>query len=97
MQPLQQTPAASPIGQLAVCADVGGTFTDCLVTWTDHAGAQNTGSIKVLSTGLVRCSVAGSADSATIQIKIPDELIGGQFGGQPSRRLPDDFFRTAKF
>lgn len=97
MQSLQQTPAASPIGQLAVCADVGGTFTDCLVTWTDHAGAQNTGCIKVLSTGLVRCSVADSGDSATIQIKIPDELIGGQFDGQPSRRLPDDFFRTAKF
>ncbi|MCS7469926.1 hydantoinase B/oxoprolinase family protein [Stieleria sp. ICT_E10.1] len=77
---------------LSVCADVGGTFTDCLAVWTDHSGASHSGCIKVLSTGLIRCRVTDVPDEMTVRIQIPDELLGGLAAG----RLPDDFFRSAK-
>ncbi|WP_182866180.1 hydantoinase B/oxoprolinase family protein [Rhodopirellula sp. JC639] len=77
---------------LSVCADVGGTFTDCLAVWTDPSGTSHSGCIKVLSTGLIRCRVVDAPDRATLRIQIPDELLGGLSG----RRLPDHFFRSAK-
>ncbi|MCA9138614.1 MAG: hydantoinase/oxoprolinase family protein, partial [Planctomycetales bacterium] len=76
---------------LFVCADVGGTFTDCLATWND-AGDVHTGCIKVLSTGQIRCNVTSTPKDATVQIEIPAELMGGLSG----RKLPDNFFRSAK-
>ncbi|OYP37641.1 hydantoinase B/oxoprolinase family protein [Rhodopirellula sp. MGV] len=81
---------------LFVCADVGGTFTDCIVV---QAGNANPGpeatpdlrSIKVLSTGLIRCEgTLGPDDNATLTL--PDELLCGL----PGHRLPDRFFAGAK-
>jgi 5-oxoprolinase (ATP-hydrolysing) len=74
--------------QLFVCADVGGTFTDCLATWADETGEDHTGCIKVLSTGLIRCQVTRILDHSRLQIEIPKELLGGLPGG----RLPEEFF-----
>lgn len=76
---------------LFVCADVGGTFTDCLAAWHD-AGDVHTGCIKVLSTGQIRCNVTAAANDATLQVEIPAELLGGLSG----QCLPDHFFRSAK-
>lgn len=76
---------------LFVCADIGGTFTDCLAAWTDSDGETRSGCIKVLSTGLIRCRVAEPTGPTSIRINIPSELLGGL----PDGRLPDHFFRSA--
>ena len=80
------------IDQLSVCADVGGTFTDCLAFWTDSSGRPRRGCIKVLSTGLIRCAVTAVQDGSTIQVEIPAELVSELCDG----RMPNGFFRTAK-
>lgn len=83
---------------LFVCADVGGTFTDCLATWTDENAIEHHGCIKVLSTGLIRCNVASELhvtsglDGAGLTIEVPAELLSGLASGS----LPNDFFRSAK-
>ena len=77
--------------QLFVCADVGGTFTDCLAAWPDGQGGFHNGSVKVLSTGLIRCHVRGKLDGDSLPIEIPRELVSGLAG----KRLPEDFFRSA--
>ncbi|MCD0460530.1 hydantoinase B/oxoprolinase family protein [Roseiconus lacunae] len=72
---------------LFVCADVGGTFTDCIVVQTTADGSQTLRSIKVLSTGLIRCD--GVAEQPTsLRLNLPDELLCGL----PNQRLPNQFF-----
>lgn len=79
-----------PPARVFVCADVGGTFTDCLASWTDAEQRQQSGCIKVLSTGLVRTRVIDVDPAGSLRIIVPRELTGGN-----QDRLPDGFFCTA--
>ncbi|MCC9599189.1 hydantoinase B/oxoprolinase family protein [Stieleria sp. JC731] len=80
---------------LFVCADVGGTFTDCIVVQTTSTGQEDLRSIKVLSTGLIRCEGTieiQPGEPLRVRLSLPDELLCGV----PGNRLPDQFFCGAK-
>ena len=64
---------------IQVWADVGGTFTDCIVT--DDSGTRT---LKLLSSGVVRCEVKRDQSSDALRIVTP--MID----------LPDRFFDGAK-
>ena len=64
---------------MQVWADVGGTFTDCIVT-----GAGGTTTLKVLSSGVLRCEANTTNDPRTLKIR------------PPSLDLPDGFFAGVK-
>ncbi|MEM6471933.1 MAG: hydantoinase B/oxoprolinase family protein [Planctomycetota bacterium] len=69
-----------------VCADVGGTFTDCFAGWQDASGQTRSHRLKILSNGLIRCRLIESVSRSRLTIHLPPELGGS---------LPRDFFRTA--
>ncbi|MEO1614932.1 MAG: hydantoinase/oxoprolinase family protein, partial [Planctomycetota bacterium] len=83
-----------------VCADVGGTFTDCMVGWNDSQGNAYCRRMKVLSSGLLRCRLAGcrrveeTAD-LLVRLELPAELFTDQEASTDGASLADDFFRSA--
>lgn len=87
-----------PDQQVFVCADVGGTFTDCLAIWNrtvegqPTAGSPQVGCLKVLSSGLVRARVTARPTKRSLRVAIPQELVAGM----PNGVLPEQFFRTAR-
>ncbi|MEO1526671.1 MAG: hydantoinase B/oxoprolinase family protein [Planctomycetota bacterium] len=77
------------LSDLSVCVDVGGTFTDCLAQWKDADHRWQTGCLKVLSSGLIRCEVKAVDPGGNIVLAVPQELTVNL----PGRKLPHQFFR----
>lgn len=75
-----------------VSADVGGTFTDCLIDFVDATGQQQVGCIKVLSSGLIRTRAVEQSSPQQFQLGLPQELLLSL----PSNTLPDGFFVGAR-
>ena len=80
---------------VSVWADVGGTFTDCIVR--DPAGRRET---KVLSSGLIRAAVDSVADSGSAGTKlrmrsIPASEIAQFWRGATASLLRDDGSTTS--
>ena len=75
-----------------VSADVGGTFTDCLIDSIDATGQQQVGCIKVLSSGIIRARAIQQASPQQFQLQLPPELLSSL----PGNTLPDGFFVGAR-
>ncbi|TWU08149.1 hydantoinase B/oxoprolinase family protein [Stieleria varia] len=94
---------------IQIWADVGGTFTDCLLCRDDHpsgSGERSITSLKVLSSSMVRgvITAVNRSDGRPTAIRIPLKSLGlGELsirdvadrGASPPTSLPRDFFHGA--
>lgn len=67
---------------IEVWADIGGTFTDCLVTWASDGpsdGPSDQVSLKVLSSGLVNADFVGAMGPNGLLVRIPNPLAHDGF------------------
>ncbi|SMP51651.1 5-oxoprolinase (ATP-hydrolysing) [Neorhodopirellula lusitana] len=74
-------PSIKPQSTINVWADIGGTFTDCLVNLPDPSGtstSQIQRSIKVLSSGLVT-AVVRSVNSDSLTVEMPTKFVHDHF------------------
>lgn len=76
---------------VSVWADVGGTFTDCIVR--DSAGRRET---KVLSSGMIRAAVVDIVDQDTLRLKSTPASTIAQFWRSASVSLLDDHGRATQ-
>ncbi|EMI55973.1 oxoprolinase family protein [Rhodopirellula sallentina] len=62
-----------------VWADIGGTFTDCLVTRRESGSPPRQETLKVLSSGLVTVDLLSVASSRELLVRMPRSLVEDDF------------------
>ncbi len=69
-----------------IWCDVGGTFTDTLVSWIDRDGIQKRERLKVLSSGLTNAPLTAWLDDQTCKTQVPGSVPNFWHGSQVAFR-----------